>query len=52
MPYIIRNHSGQEMVDRLDRLIKQFKKHHYEFITYKTFTDRVKKKLAEEGKES
>ena len=49
MPFIIRNHSGRQMVDRLDRLVKQFKKHHYEFITYKQFTDRVKKKLEEEN---
>ena len=28
MPYIIRKNSGQAMVDRLDLLIKQFKKHH------------------------
>ena len=48
MPFIIRNHSGMEMVDRLDRLIKQFKKHYYEFITYKEFTDKIKQKLAEE----
>ena len=49
MPFIIRNHSGMEMVERLDRLIKQFKKHHYNFITFKEFTDNVIKKLKDEG---
>jgi peptidoglycan/xylan/chitin deacetylase (PgdA/CDA1 family) len=39
MPKIIRNHSGLQMVERLDRLIKMLKGHQHEFITYKTFVD-------------
>lgn len=49
MPFIIRNHSGREMADRLDRLIAQFRRHHYEFITYTDFTDRVKRKIEQES---
>jgi peptidoglycan/xylan/chitin deacetylase (PgdA/CDA1 family) len=49
MPFIIRNHSGREMADRLDRLIAQFRRHHYEFITYTEFTDRVKRKIEQES---
>ena len=37
------------MVDRLDRLINQFKKHQNNFITFKEFTDNVIKKLKDEG---
>ena len=39
MPFIIRNHSGREMVGRLDRLIKMLKKHGYDFITYNEFAN-------------
>ena len=49
MPFIIPNHSGREMADRLDRLIAQFRRHHYEFITYTEFTDRVKRKIEQES---
>ena len=40
IPFIIRNHSGQEMVQRLDRLIKMLLEHQQEFITFKDFSDR------------
>lgn len=39
MPFIIRNHSGQEMVGRLDRLIKMLKNEGHRFITYNEFVD-------------
>ncbi|MCF0243657.1 MAG: polysaccharide deacetylase family protein [Bacteroidaceae bacterium] len=39
MPFIIRNHSGEEMVARLDRLIKRLKKEGAEFVTYSSFAD-------------
>lgn len=37
MPFIIRNHSGQEMTERLDNLIKMLKKQNHKFITYNEF---------------
>ena len=40
IPFIIRNHSGHEMVQRLDRLIKMLLEHQHEFITFKDFSDR------------
>ena len=40
MPFIIRNHSGQQMVDRLDRLVAMLRKRGHEFITYNEFVDR------------
>lgn len=39
MPFIIRNHSGQDMVGRLDRLIKMLKNEGHRFITYNEFVD-------------
>ena len=39
MPFIIRNHSGREMVDRLDRLIKMLKTKNHQFITYNEFVN-------------
>ena len=39
MPFIIRNHSGQEMAERLDSLVKMLKGRGHEFITYKEFVD-------------
>ena len=39
MPFIIRNHSGQEMVDRLDRLVKMLKSQNHQFITYNEFVN-------------
>lgn len=45
MPFIIRNHSGQEMVNRLSRLIQMLKQGGHEFITYNEFADRKLKTL-------
>ena len=42
MPYIIRNHSGMDMVNRLDRLVKMMKRRDAEFITYTQFVERKK----------
>lgn len=39
MPFIIKNHSGRQMAERLDRLVKMLKKHDHEFITYDEFVD-------------
>ena len=39
MPFIIRNHCGREMVDRLDRLIKMLKTKNHQFITYNEFVN-------------
>lgn len=41
MPFIIRNHSGQQMQQRLDRLIKMLKSRGEEFVTYNEFTEKV-----------
>ncbi len=40
MPFIIRNHSGLPMCERLDRLIKKFKKRGHAFITFSEFVDK------------
>lgn len=40
MPFIIKNHSGDELVARLDRLIKHLKKGGHEFITFTDFVNR------------
>ncbi|MBR1409601.1 MAG: polysaccharide deacetylase family protein [Prevotella sp.] len=37
MPFIIKNHSGHQMVARLDNLIKMLKERKQEFITYNEF---------------
>jgi len=37
MPFIIRNHSGQQMVERLERLIITFQKEGQSFCTYNDF---------------
>ena len=42
MPFIIKNHSGQQMCDRLDRLVKMLKARGHEFITYHEFVEKVK----------
>ena len=39
MPFIIRNHSGQEMVERLDNLVKMLKAQGHQFITYNEFVN-------------
>lgn len=43
MPFIIKNHSGKEMTQRLDRLIKMLKKNNCEFITYNELAERKSK---------
>ena len=43
MPFIIRNHSGHELAQRLDRFIKAMKADRQEFITYIDFVKRQKK---------
>ena len=40
MPFIIKNHSGRQMMQRLDRLIKMLKANGHEFITYTDFVNR------------
>ena len=39
MPFIIKNHSGSEMVKRLDNLVKMLKNHGHRFITYDEFVN-------------
>ena len=39
IPFIIRNHSGLQMVERLDRLVKMLKSEGHKFITYNEFVD-------------
>ena len=39
MPSIIKNHSGSEMVKRLDNLVKMLKNHGHQFITYDEFVN-------------
>jgi peptidoglycan/xylan/chitin deacetylase (PgdA/CDA1 family) len=39
MPFIIKNHSGHEMVERLDNLVKMLKNEGCKFITYDEFVD-------------
>ena len=41
MPFIIRNHSGQQMTERLDSLIKMLKVRRHEFITFNEFAEKV-----------
>ena len=40
MPYIIRNHSGREMVQRLDCLVKMLKNRQQTFVTFNEFVRR------------
>ena len=37
MPFIIRNHSGQQLCQRLSNLIQMLKAHGEEFVTFKDF---------------
>lgn len=37
--FIVRNHSGRQLMERLDCLIKMLKDRKHHFITYKEFTD-------------
>jgi hypothetical protein len=39
MPFIIKNHSGHQMVQRLDTLIKMLKKRKEKFVTYAEFVE-------------
>lgn len=39
MPFIIKNHSGQQMADRLDKLIKRFRA--CDFVTFSQFIDKT-----------
>jgi hypothetical protein len=41
MPFIIKNHSGQQMAQRLGRLIKMLKGNGHEFITFTDFVNRL-----------
>ena len=41
MPFIIRNHSGRQMTERLDSLIKMLKVRSHEFITFNEFAEKV-----------
>ena len=43
MPFIIRNHCGHELEQRLDRFIKAMKADRQEFITFHEFVNRQKK---------
>ena len=40
IPFVIRNHSGLQMTQRLNALIKMLRSNGHEFITYNDFTDR------------
>lgn len=39
MPFIIKNHSGEELFHRLDRLIKMLKQKGYPFLTFSEFVN-------------
>lgn len=39
MPFIIKNHSGREMAERLDDLIRMLKGHGHKFMTYREFVE-------------
>lgn len=41
LPFIIKNHSGQQLVNRLNNLIIFLKNHNQEFITYSQFYHRM-----------
>lgn len=43
MPFIIKNHCGHELEQRLDRFIKAMKAYKQEFITFTEFVNRQKK---------
>ena len=45
MPFIIRNHSGRQMMQRLDSLIKMLKKQGSTFITYTDYSEQKIKEL-------
>ena len=39
IPFIIRNHSGHQMIQRLDNLIKMLKHYNHNFVTFSEFVD-------------
>jgi hypothetical protein len=43
MPFIIKNHSGRQMMERLDRLVKMLLKGGHTFVTFTEFMNQVKK---------
>jgi len=43
MPFIIKNHAGEGMCQRLGELIRMFKKEGAQFITFTEFTNNWKK---------
>lgn len=45
MPFIIKNHSGKELMQRLDNLIKMLKKKGQPFVTFTDFVNEKKHKL-------
>ena len=45
MPFIIRNHSGRQMAERLDRLIKMLLQRGHQFTTYTSFAEEKMKEL-------
>ena len=40
IPVIIRHNSGQQMAERLDRLVKMLRQRDHEFITFNEFVNR------------
>ena len=42
MPFIIRNHAGRQMSERLTQLVKMFEAEGAEFVTFSDFTERWK----------
>lgn len=46
MPFIIRNHSGRQMSERLDRLIKMLKQRGHQFTTFTPFAEEKMKQLS------
>lgn len=48
MPFIIRNHSGRQMMERLDALIRMLKERNHTFVTYTPFAKEQKAKLTQQ----
>ena len=42
MPFIIRNHSGRQMMERLNRLVKMLQQRGHEFITFTEYVEKMK----------
>ena len=45
MPFIIKNHSGKALEQRLDRFIKAMKNDGHTFVTFMEFVNRQKKSV-------